>query len=78
MGGADIKDDKPDEKPVDEPADEKPTETTVPDDSSKIVYGDANLDGKVSISDAVRILQYIANGSKYALEKQAVINADID
>ncbi len=78
MGGADIKDDKPDEKPVDEPADEKPTETTVPDDSSKIVYGDANLDGKVSISDAVRILQYIANSSKYALEKQAVINADID
>ena len=42
------------------------------------MYGDANLDKKVSISDAVAILQYIANGSKYPLEEQALINADVD
>ncbi|MBP3762055.1 MAG: cellulase family glycosylhydrolase [Ruminococcus sp.] len=48
---------------------------TVADD---ILYGDANLDGKVSISDAVRVLQYIANASKYSLESQALANADVD
>ena len=44
---------------------------------TQTLYGDSNLDGKVSISDAVRILQYIANSSKYALESQAMINADV-
>ena len=39
--------------------------------------GDANLDRKVSISDAVRILQYIANNNKYPLSSQAAKNADV-
>ena len=39
--------------------------------------GDANLDGNVTISDAVRILQYLSNGDKYALSAQAAENADV-
>ena len=44
----------------------------------EILRGDANLDGKVSISDSVAILQYIANSSKYSLNAQAMANADVD
>ena len=44
----------------------------------KNLSGDANLDGKVSISDAVAILQYLANAEKYPLDGQAKINADVD
>ena len=40
------------------------------------LVGDANLDGRVSISDSVRILQYIANKSKYSLSDEALTNAD--
>ena len=46
--------------------------------SEEILYGDANLDGKVSISDAVAILQYLANSEKYYLNEQARKNADVD
>ena len=38
--------------------------TTIVDD---FLYGDANTDGKVDISDAVMILQAIANKDKYGL-----------
>ena len=54
---------KPDEKPTDAPADD-------------ILYGDANVDKKVTISDAVAILQSVANSSKYGLSKQGALNAD--
>ena len=40
--------------------------------------GDANLDGKVNVADAVGVLQYIANKTKYPLEPQGLINADVD
>lgn len=43
---------------------------------SQIVYGDANGDGKVSMSDDVAILQYIANKDKYPLSAQLRLNAD--
>ena len=52
------------------------TTTTVNGETSTIA-GDANLDGKVSISDAVRILQYLSNSTKYPLEGQAAVNADV-
>lgn len=39
--------------------------------------GDANLDGKVSIADAVAILQYIANSDEYSLTEKAQKNADV-
>jgi hypothetical protein len=41
-----------------------------------IVYGDANLDGDATLSDALLILQFVANKNKYKLEGQALINAD--
>ncbi len=41
------------------------------------VYGDANLDGKVSVADAVAILQHIGNKDKFGLKPQGVINADV-
>jgi len=44
---------------------------------SDILYGDANLDGKVTLADCVAVLQFIANKEKYPLEEQALINADV-
>lgn len=44
--------------------------------SDKTLYGDANLDGEVTVADAVAILQYLANGDEYALDEQAMTNAD--
>ena len=46
-------------------------------EKSDIIYGDANLDGKVSISDSVMILQYVSNAEKYPLSNQAMLNADV-
>ncbi len=43
----------------------------------KIVWGDANLDTKVTVADAVAILQAIANKDKYALKPQGAKNADV-
>ena len=40
------------------------------------ICGDVNSDFKVSISDAVSILQYLANNEKYPLSEQEIINAD--
>ncbi|MBR6069548.1 MAG: right-handed parallel beta-helix repeat-containing protein [Ruminococcus sp.] len=41
------------------------------------LLGDVNLDKKVTIADAVAILQYVANKDKYALTPEAVDNADV-
>ena len=41
------------------------------------VYGDANLDSNVTISDSVAILQYIANADEYPLDDNARANADV-
>ena len=67
-------------EPASKGGDDEPVQTTenTPTDSDTVLYGDANLDGKVSISDAVRILQYLANGDKYGLDKKALTNADVD
>lgn len=40
--------------------------------------GDANCDGKVNVSDAVAVLQFIANQEKYSLYGAAYNNADCD
>ena len=40
------------------------------------ISGDANSDFKVSISDAVKILQNLANKEKYPLTEQETTNAD--
>ncbi len=52
------------------------TTTTAPEE--KALKGDANCDGKVSVADAVAILQNIGNRDKYALTPQGMINADVD
>ena len=53
------------------------TVTTSGENKSKR-YGDANLDGNVTIADATAILQYIGNRDKYMLEPDGVFNADVD
>ncbi|MBR0142138.1 MAG: dockerin type I repeat-containing protein [Ruminococcus sp.] len=45
--------------------------------SSSYLAGDANLDGNVTVSDAVRILQFLSNNEKYGLSSQAAENADV-
>ena len=57
----------------------KTTTTTVSATSNPKVtlIGDANLDGNVTVSDAVAILQYIGNKDKYHLDQTALDNADV-
>ena len=45
---------------------------------SEPLMGDANLDGKVSIADAVAVLQHIANKDRFGLTAQGQANADVD
>lgn len=54
------------------------TVTTAEVSGDNVVCGDANLDGNVTISDAVAILQYLANSEKFPLDEQARKNADAD
>ena len=59
---------------------EAPTETTTTTTvtaADKTLYGDANLDEKVSIADAVAILQHLGNKDRYGLKPQGLINADV-
>ncbi|MBR5165221.1 MAG: family 43 glycosylhydrolase [Ruminococcus sp.] len=54
------------------------TETTTTTAASRTpIYGDANCDGKVTVSDAVAILQYIGNRDKYTLTPEGADNADV-
>ena len=52
------------------------TETTA--DVINLLPGDSNGDGKVSISDAVNILQYLSNSERYPLDGVCKLNADVD
>ena len=45
-------------------------------DTEGVLYGDATLDGKVTLADALAILQFVANEDKYPLNAQAQKNAD--
>ncbi len=47
------------------------------EESESTVPGDANGDGVVGLSDALAILQYLANQMKYPLTEQQKINADV-
>lgn len=42
-----------------------------------VLYGDVNVDGEVSIADAVLIMQSLANSDEYKLTSQGMINADV-
>ncbi|MBO4877684.1 MAG: leucine-rich repeat protein [Ruminococcus sp.] len=41
-------------------------------------YGDANGDGKITVADAVAVLQYIANKDKYPISEESLLYADCD
>lgn len=41
------------------------------------LWGDANVDGNVTIADAVAVACYVGNPDNNGLEKQGVINADV-
>ena len=45
--------------------------------AAETVYGDVNLDGKITVSDAVAVLQYLANKQKYPLTEEQLNNADV-
>ncbi|WP_024857123.1 carbohydrate binding domain-containing protein [Ruminococcus albus] len=45
--------------------------------NNSTLYGDANTDGVVDISDAVLIAQYVKNPSKTYISKQGLVNADV-
>ncbi|SFX50122.1 pectinesterase family protein [Ruminococcus sp. XPD3002] len=62
-------------EPTESPT-EQPTEAPT-DAPEKVVYGDANCDGNVNLSDALLILQYIANSKKFPIDTQGLINADV-
>ena len=47
------------------------------DGDESTVIGDANLDGDVSLADALLILQHVANSQKYEMSEQAELNADV-
>ncbi len=56
---------------------DKVTTTTKPD-TTDILAGDANCDGKVTIADSTAILQSLGNNDKYGLSEQGTANADVD
>lgn len=56
--------------------DEEGASTTTESQSKE--RGDANLDGRVTVADAVAILQHIGNRDKYGLSPQGLKNADVD
>ena len=72
----------PEVKPINgiEPTDpsEDPQETTTTaQQSGDRLWGDANLDKKVTVADATAILQSIANADKYTLKPDGKLNADV-
>ena len=46
-------------------------------EASDVLYGDANCDGNVDLSDAVLIMQSLSNPSKYKLSEAGRKNADV-
>ncbi|MBP5430767.1 dockerin type I repeat-containing protein, partial [Ruminococcus sp.] len=53
------------------------TTTSYVEPPTGFLAGDANLDGQVDLSDAVRIMQSLANPNKYALDERASLSADV-
>ena len=53
---------------------EQPTTSTP---SKAELFGDANGDGEISLSDAVFIMQSLSNPDEYQLNEQQILNADV-
>ena len=47
-------------------------------EASDIVYGDADDNGSVSVSDVVSVLQHTANKQKYGLDSDALVRCDVN
>lgn len=45
--------------------------------AEEVIYGDANCDGNVDISDAVMVKCYLINNKKFTLSKQGLLNSDV-
>jgi endo-1,4-beta-xylanase len=58
---------------------EAETETTTAEttDISTIIYGDVDENGTVEINDAVKIMSYVGNPTKYELSETALAAADV-
>ncbi|MBR6580117.1 MAG: hypothetical protein IKK66_02355 [Ruminococcus sp.] len=66
------------EQPATQPPIETHTQAPTQTPQGQItIYGDANCDGTVSISDATAILQSLGNSDKYSLSEQGKLNADV-
>ena len=52
------------------------TTTSAPKGNENVLYGDANCDKEVDVSDAVLIMQSLSNPSKYKLTEEGKANAD--
>ena len=63
--------------PETEPPVTEPVVTRPPVDVGKILLGDANCDGVVTIADSTAILQHLGNQDKYGLSELGYINADV-
>ena len=55
---------------------ETTTENTTDSDTATL-WGDADLDGKVGISDVVKVMMYVSNKTANPLEPQGYTNADV-
>ncbi|MDE6677613.1 MAG: hypothetical protein K2K02_01100, partial [Ruminococcus sp.] len=54
-----------------------PTDDTSDSDLKVTLWGDANVDGEVNISDAVLIMQSISNPGEYPVTEQGQLNGDV-
>jgi len=52
------------------------TTTTTNAGTSKVLYGDVNVDGKVNIADVVVLNKYLNDAKSYAITDQGKVNAD--
>ncbi len=53
------------------------SKTTEQQDSSKVMYGDVNCDGKVDVTDAVLLARVVGGDSTATLKEQGEKNADV-
>ncbi|MDE6835076.1 MAG: cellulase family glycosylhydrolase [Ruminococcus sp.] len=57
---------------------DKPAKITLASsEDTDIVYGDADGDGKLSIADAVLIMQNVVNADKFKIEEKNITSADV-
>ena len=84
VDGMEVPEPLPTEPPTEKPTPAPTTEPTTGDVQPTVgpvadaFYGDANCDSKINVADAVAVLQYLANNTKYDLGAKGLVNADVD